>query len=101
MEGLQMLAYVTNSMELSPSWEAVRLSTTQVGPILSQINPVHTTLFYLSKIHFILLHDVCKPEVLSQKSTTETSVARQRLDKHFSHSNELPWQRIRRMTEEL
>jgi hypothetical protein len=53
MVGLQMLAYVTNSMELSPSWEAASLSTTQVGPILSQISPVHTTLFYLSKIHFI------------------------------------------------
>jgi hypothetical protein len=67
---------LTNSMEKSPSWEAVSCAATQEIPsilwnpkvhyrvhksplpvfMLSRINPVHTTPSYLSKIHSNIIH---------------------------------------------
>jgi hypothetical protein len=73
-------------MRRSPSWEAASCSATQeypffsflepVGycrvqysppliPIMNQTNPVHSTPYYLCKIHFNILH------VMSLVSTTE------------------------------
>jgi hypothetical protein len=60
-------------MELSPSWEAANCAAIQetpsnfkepegvhksppLVPILSQLDPVHTILFCLSKIHFNIVH---------------------------------------------
>jgi hypothetical protein len=65
---------LTNSMELSPSWETNSCEATQefsnilskpkvlyrvhksfsVFPILSQIRPVHATQSYLSETHFYI-----------------------------------------------
>jgi hypothetical protein len=62
--------------ELSPSWEAANYAATQelpsilwnpkvhyrvhrsppLAPILSRINPIHTTPSYLAKIHFNVIH---------------------------------------------
>jgi hypothetical protein len=69
----------TNSMELSPPWEAAITWVTQefrkplwklkvhylihkshiMVPNLSHFNPVHTTLSYVSKINFNMIHDLC------------------------------------------
>jgi hypothetical protein len=78
-EGLNMnvnLRGLTDFMELSPSWEAANCVATQelpsilwnpkvhyrvhmshpLVPILSHIYLVHTTSFYLSEIHFNIIH---------------------------------------------
>jgi hypothetical protein len=67
---------ITNFMELTPSWEATNCVATQellsklcnlkvhyhvhksppLVPILSQIDPAHTTPSYLSKIHFNIIY---------------------------------------------
>jgi hypothetical protein len=70
------VAPLTNLLELSPSWETTNCVATQelpsnlwnskvqyrvhkspaLVPILSQINPVHTTPSYLSMNHFNIIH---------------------------------------------
>jgi hypothetical protein len=72
----KMLIYTHSLMELSPSWETANCAATQEFPsilwnpkfycrvhksplafaILSQINPIHIILSYLSKIHFNIVH---------------------------------------------
>jgi hypothetical protein len=69
-------AIYVDFIELSRSWEAVSCSSTQelpniswnpkvhylvhkslrLAPIMSEINPVHTTPSYLCKIHFNIIH---------------------------------------------
>jgi hypothetical protein len=73
---LKVLRNLTNFVELSPSTEAANGAPTQelpsilwnrkihfrvhkippLVPILSHIDPVHTTPFYLSKIHFHIIY---------------------------------------------
>jgi hypothetical protein len=70
------LSFIYLLTEVSPSWEAANCAATQelpsvlrnpkvhrrvlksppLVPILSQINTVHTTLSYLSKINFNIIH---------------------------------------------
>jgi hypothetical protein len=70
------LSFTHSLMELSPSWEAVSCAATQelsstlwnqkfhysvhknppLVPILSQIDPVHTSSTYLSKIRLNIVH---------------------------------------------
>jgi hypothetical protein len=78
LEGLQKTTKtcLTNFTQLSPAWEAANCTDTQelpnilrnpkvhycvhnsppLVPILSQIDPVHATSSYLSKIHFNIIH---------------------------------------------